>query len=484
MTASLGISKEDLEASVCRDSFYEFVKRFWGEIIHQEPVWNWHIELFCHELEKIARRVVEHKPKEYDLVINVPPGSTKSTIFSVMFPAWVWTFAPWTSFICASYAYSLAMDLSRRGRLVVKSDKYAKLFGEIELAHDLDSKGYWGNTEGGTRYSAGAGGMVTGLHGDFVVVDDPINPREALSEAELKNVNTWMKETLPTRVRDKSVVPTILVMQRLHQNDPTAFMIERAKEEGATPVRHINLPAEMTDANRESVRPRRVRKKYKDGLLDPVRMPRKVLQASRAALGEYAYAGQFGQSPVPQGGGMFRIANVEFADPPRKMVRRVRFWDKAGTHQAGAYTVGALMGLDRWGTFWVLDIIRGQWDAGERERIIRQTAEMDGKGVTVGVEQEPGSGGKESAQNTVKNLAGWKVVVDRPTGDKITRADPFAVQVNSGNVKLAKGEWNAIYMNELQFFPYSKTKDQVDASAGAFTVINDTRRIGGLFHGR
>ena len=92
----------------------------------------------------------------------------------------------------------------------------------------------------------------------------------------------------------------------------------------------------------------------------------------------------------------------------------------------------------------VLDLLRGQWEAAARERIILQTAQIDGKGVAIGVEQEPGSGGKESAQSTVKMLAGFRVRVDRPTGDKEVRADPYAVQVNGGNVYLVQGPWNKV----------------------------------------
>jgi predicted phage terminase large subunit-like protein len=151
----------------------------------------------------------------------------------------------------------------------------------------------------------------------------------------------------------------------------------------------------------------------------------------------------------------------------------MRYWDKAGTKDSGAYSVGVLMGKDMENRFWVLDVVRGQWKTAKRERMIRQTAELDGKGILVGVEQEPGSGGKESAENTVRNLAGWRVRVDRPTGDKAQRADPYSTQVNSGNVYLKKSSWNKEYIEELRYFSLenSKFKDQVDASSGAFKFV-------------
>ena len=162
--------------------------------------------------------------------------------------------------------------------------------------------------------------------------------------------------------------------------------------------------------------------------------------------------------------------------------RIMRYWDKAGTAGGGAWTVGTLMGLDTRDRFWILDVRRGQWATDEREAIIKATAQQDGRGITVGIEQEPGSGGKESAEATVKNLAGWRVHVDRPTGDKVMRADPFSVQVNIGNVYMAPGEWNADYISELQYFPYSTYKDQVDSSSGNFAWLTGghKKRAGGL----
>jgi predicted phage terminase large subunit-like protein len=195
---------------------------------------------------------------------------------------------------------------------------------------------------------------------------------------------------------------------------------------------------------------------------------------SEKKIGEYYYAGQYMQSPIPIGGAMFHVDRFHIErETPKKWRLRMRYWDKAGTKDAGAYSVGVLIGKDYEGRFWVIDVVRGRWDTGARERTIKQTAKLDGKAVLVGVEQEPGSGGKESAENTVKNLAGHKVRIDRPTGDKAQRADPFSTQVNAGNVWLRKARWNRDYIEELRFFSLenSKYKDQVDASSGAFKYV-------------
>lgn len=478
------LDRIQLEASVCRDSFYEFIKRFWSTVITEDYVDNWHIEYLCEELQVCAMRVKNKEPNPYDLIINIPPGTSKSTICSVMFPAWLWTFMPTARCICASYSHTpLALELSVKCRDVVRSEKYILLYGDIGLREDQNTKGYFANKHGGSRLAVGTGGSVTGFHGHFLIVDDPLDPNRAVSEAELRHANRWMTDTLPTRKVDKEITVTMLIMQRLHQNDPTGHLMAKMMKGS---FRHIKIPGDILRG--QDVRPRSLRRRYVRGLLDPKRLTQKSLDKAMSLLGEYNFAGQFDQNPVPMSGGMFRV--TEFGlhhSPPPRLRRIVRYWDKAGTRGGGAYTVGVKMGVDVDGGFWVLDVVRGQWEASTREKVIRQTAEMDGRGVIVYIEQEPGSGGKESAQGTIRKLAGFIVRADRPKGRKEDRADPYAVQVNGGNVNLVRGAWNIAYVEELRYFGYSegqtlhRYKDQVDASSGAFAMLTIHKRKFGAF---
>ena len=120
----------------------------------------------------------------------------------------------------------------------------------------------------------------------------------------------------------------------------------------------------------------------------------------------------------------------------------------------------------------------------ERERTIKNTAKIDGKEVYIWIEQEPGSGGKDQASYTVKNLAGWRIAADRvgsAAGNKTVRAGPFSDQVNAGNVYMVRANWNKVYVDELRYFPMSKFKDQVDASSGAFNHLTEGQmRVGAI----
>jgi predicted phage terminase large subunit-like protein len=173
---------------------------------------------------------------------------------------------------------------------------------------------------------------------------------------------------------------------------------------------------------------------------------------------------------------VFDRSNFEIVDAIPAGCVEVRYWDKAGTsakeNPGSAFTAGVRMAYHPpTGIYFVRNVVRGQWSALLREQTIRQTAELDGHRVPIWTEQEPGSGGKESAQNTVRRLAGWIVRAEPVTGDKLTRAMPYAAQVEAGNVKLLRGDWNESFLSEHHAFPQQKLKDQVDAAAGAFNKL-------------
>ena len=475
----------DLVRSITRESFYEFVKEFWSAIIPETPIWNWHIKYLCDELQLLAEDVFAGKPRKYDLIINVSPGSTKSTIASVMFPAWVWTRQASARCICGSYAYPLALDLSRKSRDIVTSDRrsdgspgYIDCYPEIDLRDDQNTKGYFANTYGGIRYAVGVNGSVTGMHAHFIIIDDPLNPNESTSETEVKKANRWMAETLSSRKIDKEITPTILIMQRLHQIDPTGDRLEKT----GVPVKHICLPADCTEFE---VKPPGLTEHYVDGLMDPIRLSRKILDESLETLGEYGYASQFGQSPIPRGGGQFVVEKIGIGQAPfggNGIVRKVRFWDNASTDGAGDWTVGALLGYDEQNRVWILDIVRGQWSPATRQNIMKQTAENDGHDVNIGIEEEGGSSGKDSVLAAIQMMQGFNVFGIRSTGSKSDRADPLSIQVDGGNVMMQKAGWNHVLSEEMKYFPNSKHDDQVDAISGAYNLLSKPiKRAGVIF---
>lgn len=464
-----------------RRSLYAFVQYFWDCIIQEEPKWNWHIPYLCHELQKVAHRVFNNLPKEYDLLINIPPGTTKSTILTQMFPAWCWLPGnmPYSQFIVSSYSSDLSVHHGGLCRDLITSDKFQALFSEIEIREDRSAKSdfqiNYSGKPAGSRTSTSVGGTLTGKHGHFLLIDDPINPKEALSTVGLLNSNNWMEQTLSTRKIDKEITVTILIMQRLSQGDPAGVWLQKSTNADKK-VMHICLPGELGEYQ-QFVKPPHLAKYYKQGVLDPIRMPKNVLHDMLIDLGQYGYAGQVGQNPTPPGGGMFKIRNISIVDRPTGRItgKVVRYWDKAGTDKGGAYTAGVKMTRLDNGKFCVMDVQRGQWATDAREQRIRETAEMDTRKTVIYMEQEGGSAGKDSILSSVRNLNGFSVHADRPSGDKVLRADPWSVQVNLGNVEFIRGSWNQATLDELQFFPNGLYKDQVDAMSGAYKVLSKPR---------
>jgi predicted phage terminase large subunit-like protein len=477
-----------------KESLHEFIKYFWSEYSEDEYKDNWHIEYICNELEKIAQRVAKKKPKENDLIINVPPGTSKTSTVMIFFPVWCWVNWYWMRFITGSYGGDLSLESAEYSRDLIRSEKFQQLFPEIDIKQDKDVKSnfrivkkeqvYTGQLPrvrtGGGRISTSVKGKGTGFHAHIILWDDPLNPKQAASETELENANKWVDHTLSTRKTDKEITVTIGIMQRLHEDDPTGHLLSKKKKN----IRHICLPGEiLTEGYRELVKPKELLKYYKDGLLDPVRLNLKVLDEMLDDLGTYGYANQVGQNAIPPEGGMFKVDHLQVINQMPASVNiehTVRYWDKAGTSKEkakgkGARTAGIKMHKLKTGIYIIEDVKRGQWGSDEREDVIRETAFADTENTFVGVEQEPGSGGKESAEGTVKNLAGFHVTTDRPVGDKVFRADKFSVQVNKGNVYIMRADWNTAFINELRNFPRGMTKDQVDAASGAFAMLTSKK---------
>lgn len=183
----------------------------------------------------------------------------------------------------------------------------------------------------------------------------------------------------------------------------------------------------------------------------------------------------------PTSGNVFNRAWFKLCAALPANLRYIRYTDKAGTQDGGAYTAGVKIGRDdATGLFYVAHVVRGQWSAMQRENVIKNQAALDGPDCEQWIEQEPGSGGKESAQNTVLNLAGFSVHVDRVTGDKASRAAPFSAQVEAGNVYVLLEDWTDAYIDELHNFDPNAGgyKDQVDASSGAFNKLALHRSFG------
>jgi len=445
-----------------RRSLAAFVRDSWKVLEPGQPyVHGWHIDAMCEHLEAVTNGDITR------LLINVPPGTMKSMLVGVFWPAWQWgpRGLPSNRIISASHEMGLATRDARRMRQLVASNWYQHLW-PVAFVGDQNQKTYFENDATGWRQACAVASM-TGRRGDVVIWDDPHSVEAALSEAHRETALRVFQETLPTRLNNPDRSAIVIIMQRLHESDVSGLILEN--DFGYD---HLCLPMEYEPDRHCATSIGFSDPREADGeLLFPERFPPEVVERDKKIMGAYAYAGQMQQRPAPRSGGFFDWEKLKIIRAAPRCVEVVRFWDKAGTELGGAYTAGVKMGRTVDGRYIVMDVVRGQWAAAEREAVIKQTANIDGMNCRIWIEQEPGSGGKESAEATIRNLAGYAAKAERATGDKAVRAEPYAVQVEAGNVELVEGLWNKEFIDEHKSFPVGKYKDQIDAAGGAFNKV-------------
>jgi len=427
---------------------------------------NWHHEVVGHELDEVLNG------NNKSLIICLPPQNGKSELVSRRFPAYALGKYPDKRIIAASYGATLATEMSRDVQRIMSTTEFAELFpgtrlgtakdDEIRSQDAFDIVGRRGKYR-----SVGVGGGVTGKTADIGIIDDPVKSRaEAESEVEREKVWRWYRDDFRTRLfGDEGAI--VILCTRWHEDDLVGRLLKLAKENpNARQWRLVTLPAlvEAIDLPLPSYDPRKLGE-----ALWPAKYPVAELLERRVG-NEYGFSALYQQRPVPPGGGLFKREWFEIVKALPAECRFVRAWDKAGTQGDGDWTCGVKMAEHK-GIFYVCDVIRAQLTSGPRNDLIRQTAALDGPSVPIRLEQEPGSGGKESAEISIRELAGYDVRAKPSTGDKVIRAIPLAAQAEAKNVRLVEGPWNATYLNEMCTFPYGEHDDQVDPSSAAFNEL-------------
>lgn len=468
------------KALVDKAGLRAFCKIAWPVLHPGIPLsWSWAHDAMTDFLQAFIKGQIR------DGILNVPPRMSKSTTASVCGPVYSWIDQAHLRWLTTAYRDNLSTRDSVRSRRLIQSQWFQERWGDrFDLRGDQNQKTFYENTKGGSRQAQSVVGGSTGEGGNRILVDDPHNVRRAESDVERENCCNWWDEEMSSRLDDPKHDGRLIIMQRLNEQDLSGHCIAKGTYE------HMYLPMEFELHNPNHSDSKPVCRiavigfedpRKEDGeLLEPGRFPQEVVDKLKIDLGPYAYAGQYQQRPSPRKGTMFDVDKIETVPTlPSGVTGMIRYWDKAGTSSKkakgrGAYTAGVKMGRISLGPykgkFIVLDVVRGQWSSTEREAVIRNTASADGKVTTVWVEQEPGSGGKESAENTVRNLAGYAVKTECPTGDKVVRAEPLADQVVVGNVIMLAGPWNKAFTDELRTFPAGK-KDQTDGASGGFNKL-------------
>lgn len=322
--------KKEIHRREAYKSLYYTLQLLWDVIIQDKFVTNWHIPYICKELESISTKVIARDPKDYDLIINIPPGTSKSTIVTIMWDVWLWLQDPSMVIINSSYSAGLSVDHSLKFSAIIKSEVFLEIFQPLfkdkhgkELELTKDTEAIISNNFGGSRVATSTGGTVTGKHAHIIKRDDPIDPEQAESIAYRSKANRFNDRTLSSRKKQKESTVTVTVMQRLNEDDSTGHDLAKKNKK----IKHICLPAEISGL----VKPSELKNKYVNGLLDPVRLSESILNDFRIDMGSYAYGGQFDQNPKPAEGLMYGDFKTYTELPTQGRLDYLNYTDTADT---------------------------------------------------------------------------------------------------------------------------------------------------------
>lgn len=432
------------------------------------------MEELCNELQDMAERVVARKPKKYDLLVNIPPGTTKSSIATIVFPPWCWIMDSKLRFITGSYSKEISIEHAIFSRDIIKSEKYQRLFPDIRIRKDKDRKTNYVNTAGGMRTATSVGGAITGKHAHIIIVDDPLNPKEAMSDVERKNANKWLDQTLSSRKVDKSITPTIMIMQRLHDNDCSGHWLKKKDKR----LKHICLPARETSY----ISPAKWADNYEDGLLDTKRLDDNVLKEFKEDMGSYAFAGQMMQSPIPlEGAGIVKPQEFYEGGVDLNFCKCYGYIDLAISKEETAdWTAVVTIAKHKdTGRLYVVEPRRLRGSPTEQMELVFELHKRYNY-VAFGVEsvQYQRAFAEWLRTESARRDQYIPVVEMDVTRDKVTRAMEVSPYIENGTVVFSRG--NVDYINELEYFPKGEHDDWVDATVGAIKLATRSSAGGSI----
>lgn len=468
-----------LERRVCESSYYEFFKIAWKRIpeVGNEPLEdNFHIRYLCDLLQKRIEAVALLQPKDKDLIINIPPRTLKTNIVSAFLNAWAWTRWPHLRFICASYSQTISEDINGRVSKILNSDWYKQLWG-YKFKVTLDNAGNIENSKGGERFATSSSGSCTGKGCDVFIIDDPLNPKESASEAMRAQAIDFYNSVARSRLNNQRVGLRMLVMQRLHEDDLSGYLLANERKHWF----HVCLPA----TNEYPVYPEDLGSQYQNGLLFPKRLFPEFLQVEAS---KSTYSGQYGQSPRPPQGNLFKEEMFELVEDLPEFDYMFAVADTASTEkQSSDYTVCAVFGVAG-PDLYIIDVLRRKMKASECEEAFKnflgkyldsygfRGAWIEPKGHGIYLNQK-----FAEEQIIVPSDEELKELYKDRKWDKVQRANNILIHLSNWRVKVFKEITGILEMLEECFnFPKGKHDDFVDCVIDGIKLFKNSYLLEGF----
>lgn len=449
-----------LYQALLRTDFRAFAEKVFYTLNPGEKfVWAWYFDSIAWHLERVRRGEIRR------LIINLPPRSLKSIMASVAWPAFLLGRDPTMRIICASYSGDLARKFSNDFRTLIDTNWYKSLFPWTRIGDFKDSEVETEFTARGSRLATSVGGTLTGRGGDIIIVDDPLKPDDAELQTIRSNANQWFTNTLLSRLDDKRTGAIVVVMQRVHMDDLTGFLLDRSDEWMV-----LNLPAIATVDQDIPTWNGAVYHRDLEELLSHEREPRAVLDELKNHLGSAAFSAQYQQEPQPAGGSTIQRAWIKrYAEWPTEICMKLQSWDTANKGgPENDWSVCTTWYLTRNTQWYLIDVWRGRLDyPGLKAKVREQATKWQPNCVLV---EEMGTG--------ISLVAELKACVPgiigvTPNKDKRARMSCASAKFEAGQVFLPeKASWLSDLEDELLSFPGSRYDDQCDSISQALENTN------------
>src|SRR5438067_5600453 len=397
--------------AILRSDLGYFAERCFAELNPQATFLpSWHIEVIAAKLAAVREGKIRR------LIINLPPRHLKSLMASIAFPAWCLGHDPSAQILSVSYAQDLADKLARDCRSIMMSPWYRRIF-PTRLAPHRQAVQEFITTRQGYRLATSTGGVLTGRGADIILIDDPLKPEEALSDAQRKAANDWYDHTLYSRLNDKRHGAIVIIMQRLHEDDLVGHVVQQElwRQISFAAIAEVDELHEWTvmDQPKSYHRPR-------GEALHPEREPLDTLQQLRRSLGEYSFAGQYQQAPAPAGGGLVKtewFRRYALNEKPEHFDRIIQSWDTANkASELSDYSVCTTWGVKGKDVF-LLHVLRKQLEYPDLKRAVQDQQQLYSANVVL-IED------RASGTQLIQELKAEKfyfVVPYKPSGDKVMR---------------------------------------------------------------
>ena len=458
------IDKQTLFNALMRRNLSAFIEKSFQTADHSQLYQpNWHIDVIADYLQRCASGEIKR------LIINLPPRSLKSVCVSVAFPAWLLGHYPNQRVVCVSYADELAKKLARDCRTVMDAIWYKKAFPKTRINPNKRSEGEFETTEQGYRLATSTGGVLTGRGGGWIIIDDPLKPQDALSETRRKAVNQWFSSTLFSRLDNKQTGCIIVVMQRVHLDDLSAYV--QLSEEWTV----LSLPAIATKAEEFQLTNGKIYKREIGDILNPALESKETLDGQKQAMGTYNFSAQYQQEPIPASGNVINWDWFQFYQtlPEKKAGAQIyQSWDTAMKAHDGSDYSSCVTILETDKKYYVLNVYRAKLDFPALKKKIVEMKQAYGANIVI--IEDKGSGTGLIQQLKAEN---FMTKAYEPKGDKADRIVAQSASIEAGLVYLPEGApWLDDFRIEVISFPYGRNDDQIDALAQGLDYIRNRPR--------